>query len=81
MKIMTKKFSSLENARRLIDACVKECKRWSVILKKIEIWDPSPFIREIEGVKIEERSESLSSLAVFNDGEFEWVGNEFLHWV
>jgi hypothetical protein len=80
MRVTTCQFSTRENSCVLIDACVKECRKWSGILTMIEIWDPSPFLRDIDGVKVEERGEGISSLAIFNDEEVEWVGNEFLHW-
>jgi hypothetical protein len=82
MKVMASRITTGDNARVLIGACVREGSKWKGILEKIEIWDPVDCVREVGGVLVEERSESLSSLAVFeSDNDVEWIGNEFIHWV
>ena len=85
IKVMTMNCTSKENLVALLNACVHESRKLPGVLKHIEIYDPSTLVREIKGVRLEERSGSLSCLALFShniEGEdVEWVGNEFVHWV
>lgn len=69
------------HGQELLDAAIVEAKRWKG-LEKVEIWDPTPNLEILPQWKVEERSDSLSSLMTFSEGsDVVWKNNQKFAWV
>ena len=79
MMILYSKFDTREGAMKLIEAGIIESQRCE--LKTVCIWEPE--YPDLKGGVLEEREDSLSSLAILVevDQEVEWSRNEKYSWV